>query len=197
MKKITAIVAVVLLAVSAFGLAGCSEWLKDPVEDANKAISAANKSLTKYSDSDERVQTLANELNAIAVSPDGATKALAITGKIRGEFDGQKSALGEARKSIASIKALKIKDEFKKYADLEVKAIDARIKIIEQGVLLYDEMDKVYTAIRDRKQNNAQTQQVLAKVDEISGQIALLTEAARTDAQKASDYFMKQQLGGK
>jgi hypothetical protein len=195
-KKTAAAALAALLVMSALGLTGCGQWFADPVKDANAAIAAANGHLKTFAGSDTTVQKLATDLSAADLSPAGAAKALEVTQKLRTELGKQKAELEAAKKAILSIKALDVKPEFKKYADLEAKAIDTRIVIVGEGVKLYAEMDKMYTAIRDKKTNNTATQKISAEIDTIMNNVAALTEQAKGESQAAADYFKAQKLGG-
>ena len=115
---------------------------------------------------------------------------------MRTELGKQKTELEAAKKAILAIKTLDVKPEFKKYADLEAKAIDTRIVIVGEGVKLYAEMDKMYTAIRDKKTTNAATQKISAEIDTIMNNVAALTEQAKGESEAAAAYFKAQKLGG-
>jgi hypothetical protein len=199
MKKMLAVALAVLLAVSALGLSGCREIknaIDNPVDHANVAIKAANDDLKKFTASDAKVQGLATELNAVDVTPAGATKALEIIVKLRAELAAQKSALESARTSLLSIKQLDVKPEFKKYADLEVVSIDTRIKVVGEGTKLYDQMDIMYAAIRDKKLTNTLSNTIRVEIDTIANNIAALSDQATAESKTASDYFEAQKLGG-
>jgi hypothetical protein len=195
-KKTAATVLAVLLTLSALGLSGCAEWFDDPVKDANAAIGTANGHLKTFADSGAAVSQLASDLAGADLSAAGAAKALEITAKLRAELGKQKTELEAAKKAILSIKALDVKPEFKKYADLEAKAIDTRIVIVGEGVKLYAEMDKMYVAIRDKKTSNTATQKISAEIDTIMNNVAALTEQGDGEAAAAAAYFKEQKLGG-
>jgi hypothetical protein len=197
MKKIVTAALVALLALTVLGAAGCSKWFDDPVAKANAAIDDANAHLKTFAASDTQVQKLANDLSSADLTPAGATTALGITQQLTTELAKQKTELEAAKAAILKVKALDVKAEFKKYADLEAKAIDTRITIVAEGTNLYAQMTQMYTAIRDKKTNNVQTQKITNEIDNIMNHVAALTEQAKTESQAASDYFDKQNLGGK
>jgi hypothetical protein len=194
-KTVTAALAVVL-ALSVLGMTGCSKWFADPVGQANTAIDTANTHLKTFAASDAAVQKLANDLSSADLTPAGATAALGITQQLTAELAKQKTELEAAKAAILKVKNLDVKAEFKTYADLEAKAIDTRITIVAEGTNLYAQMTQMYTAIRDKKTNNAQTQKITTAIDTIMNNIAALTEQAKTESQAAADYFTAQKLGG-
>lgn len=196
MRKTLTAALVVCLAFAALSLTGCSAWFGGPVKDANAAIADANNHLKAFAASDATVQKLANDLSATDLTTAGAQAALGITQQLTTELTKQRSELTQAKSAIVSVKALDVKDEFKKYADLEAKAIDTRITIVDEGTKLYGQMTQMYTAIRDKKTNNAQTQKITTAIDTIMNNIAALTEQAKTESQAAADYFTAQKLGG-
>jgi hypothetical protein len=89
------------------------------------------------------------------------------------------------------VKTFDVDDTFKKYADLEVTAITAEIAVVDEGIKLYGEMERMYTAIRDKKASELLTNEVLGNIETISARITELTTVATTAKQAASDYFDK------
>jgi hypothetical protein len=185
---VVALVATLALAVPILG--GCSLF-SNPTSDANAAIAEANVHLKLYQESDKKVQTIASDLNKLDVSPEGATKALALTAQIKSELELQKAELQEGSTAIAKVKTFKVDDTYKKYADLEVVAIDAQIAVIDEGTKLYAEMDKLYVAIRDKKATAALTSEITASIDALYAKITELSTAAAKAKDEANAYFDK------
>jgi hypothetical protein len=195
-KKTLATAVVVLLAIAALGLAGCTSWFAKPITDANKAITDANAHITKFGEADATIQKLQSDLNGVPVTVAGANQALGITAQLRTALGTEKTELDAAKASLSTIKGLDVRKEFKTYADLEITALDTRSKIVDQGLSLYDQMDQMYTAIRDKKASTNLTAKILAEYDKITATIAALTDQAQTQSQAAADYFKAQKLGG-
>lgn len=190
MKRIVTATLVVLLATVAVAASGCTLFA-NPTADANTAIAAANTHLNKAAASATAAQKLENDLSASDLTPAGATAALGIVTQLNAEREKQQAELEAAKKAIVSIKALDVKDEYKKYADLEAKGIATRISIVTEGQNLYSQMQQMYEAIRDKKTNNLQTQKITTQIDQIMNNIAALTEQAKTDSDAASAYYDK------
>lgn len=185
-----AIVVFAMLAAAVLGGAGCT-MLENPTADANKAIAAANVHLKAFQASDTKVQKLAEELNSLDVSPEGATKALEITAQVKAELATQKQELAAGSEAIAAIKSLEVTPDFKKYADLEIAAIAAQIAVVDEGVKLYDEMDRLYTAIRDKKNTPTFTNEMTAAIDAVYARVQELSTTASKAKSEAEAYFEK------
>lgn len=196
MKKSGALALAAVMILSALAVSGCG-LLKNPMDDANAAVKLANDNLAKASSQSEGIQALAQQLNNVDATPEGAAKALGITAQLRAALEAQKKSLEAAKKALAAVGALEVKPEFKEYAKLESAAIDARVAIVDANLKLYVEMDKMYTAIRDKKTSNTKTQEILGAIDTITNDITGLTAEAQVRADAASKFFEDKKLGGK
>ena len=199
MKKTLGVVLAAMLALSALGMSGCTQIqsiLHNPAEDANAAIVKANANLQKVGVSGITVQALASSMSTLPPTASGAKRALATILKLRSETATQTRELQAAKKALAGIKALDVKDEFKQYAQLEITSIDTRLAVVGENAKLYDQMDKMYSAFRDKKLTNALSNTISAEMDTIRNNITLLSDQAAAESVKASDYFEAQVLGG-
>jgi hypothetical protein len=190
MRRSIAVALCAALVLAALVLGGCTLF-SSPTDDANNAISEANVHLKAYQASDDKVQKLAADLNKLDVSPEGAAEALALTAQIKAELATQKKELAAGSTAIAKVKTFKVDDTFKKYADLEVKAIAAQIAVVEAGAKLYTEMDRLYTAIKDKKATAALTSEITANIDTIYATITKLSAVASKAKDEADAYFDK------
>jgi hypothetical protein len=191
MRRTTAFVLAAVFVLTAATLGGCSTLFKDWTAEANTAIADANTHLTAYQASDKKVQEFAAQLNTLDATPAGAAQALEITGKIKTELATEKTELQESAKAIAKIKTLEVNDTFKNYADLEVAALTARIAVVDEGIKLYTEMDRLYTAIRDKKATGVLTTEITANIDTIYAKVQELSDAAKKATDAAEAYFEK------
>jgi hypothetical protein len=190
MRKTVIAVLLVALLLAASGMAGCS-LLSSGNDDANDLITAANTHLKKYQMSDDKVRKFADEVGALGITPQDAAKALALTGQIRAELQIQKTELQAASAQIAKIKTLDADDTFKTYADLMVKALAAQEAVVDEGVKVYAEMDKLYTALRDGKASTALTSELSDNIATISENIGTLSDTATKAFDTAAAYFNK------
>jgi hypothetical protein len=190
MRTSVTVMLVSTLVVVAFGLGGCSLF-SHATEDANALITAANARIKTFQASDEKVRTLATGLNALGVSPADATTALTVTAQIKTELALQKTELAAASAKIASIKSLDVDATFKTYADLEVTALAAQEAVVDQGMSVYAEMDKLYTAIKYGNATSKLTAELSANISSGSEQIKTLSEAAAKAIDAANAYLNK------
>ena len=188
-RTFTAMLIAVML-VAAGGLAGC-DLLGNGNEDANALITAANVHLKKHQASDDKVRKLAEELNALGITPADATKALTITAQIKTELEAQRVELAAASEQIAKIKTLDVDATFKKYADLEVAALKAQSAVVDKGLAIYAEMDKLYVAMRDGVATTKLTEELSANITAIAEEIKTLSDAASKEINTANTYFEK------
>ena len=179
------------LAACLLVLAGCSTGSAD----LDAAISQANVHLQKAAGFEEQVKPLVTRLSGVKYSRAGAAAGLRVTTALTKAIAAEKAELVAARASLASVQTLSVKDEFKKYARLEVAAIDTRIKIADAGAKLYTETGKVYAALRDAKGAVPDLGTVSATMDAITSDIATLTVQAGAQSRAAADYFVTQKLG--
>jgi hypothetical protein len=190
MRRTIAAIIVAMLATAALTMGGCTLF-SSPNDDANNAISEANVHLKTYQASDDKVQKLAADLNKLDVTPEGAAAALALTAQIKTELELQKKELQAGATAIAKVKTFKVDDTFKKYADLEVKSIGAQVAVVDEGLKLYAEMDRLYTAIKDKKATAALTSEITTNIDKLYGKITELSAAATKAKDEADTYFDK------
>jgi hypothetical protein len=191
MRKIITAAVALALAVTVLGTAGCGLF-GSALEDANNAIEAGNVHLRKYQASEDRVQKLATDLNSLnAVTPEDATKALGIVAELKKELALERSELTSAATEIAKVKTFDVDDTFKKYADLEIAAINAQIAVVNEGEKLYIEMERHYAAIRDKKSTTALANEILSKIDSITVSITTLSDTAAKAKTAADTYFDK------
>jgi len=190
MRKLFTVTLVMALLVTALGLTGCSLFSRAN-DDANDLITAANANLKKYQISDDKVRQLAAQLNELGVSPADAAKALELTAQITAELKAQKAELATASEKIAKIKTLDVDDTFKKYADLEVKALAAQTAVVDEGLKIYAEMDKLYTGIRDGSADTKTTTELSSNISAIAANITKLSDTASKAIEAANTYFNK------
>lgn len=195
-KTITAVLAI---SIAALALAGCGQQaglFSDPVQAANSAIQEANTSLKAAADSETKVQKLATEMASLPPTRDGARKALDLVAQMRAEIAPQKAALEAAKTALAGIKSLEVKAELKKYADLETKSIDTRLTVLKESASLYDQLDLMYTAVRDGTLTSELSRKIAVDRDTAANNVAAMSDQAVEESKAASDYFEVQNLGG-
>lgn len=189
MRKTVAAALALALALVALAMSGCGLF-GSPLDDANAAIEAANVHLRKYQESEDRVQKLATDLNTMnAVTAEEATGALVLVADLKKELSLERTALQAASKEIAKVKTFKVDDTFKKYADLEIAAINAQIAVVDEGEKLYNEMERHYVSIRDGKSTTTLANEILTNIDTISANITKLSETAAKAKDAADKYF--------
>jgi hypothetical protein len=185
----TLVVTLVISVLAAVSLASGCTLFKNPIDDANAAIAEANVHFKAYQASNDTVAKLNSDLRALEVTPETAPQALALLVQLKAESTLQKTELDAGIKAMAKVKTFDVDDTFKKYADLEIAAIKAEIVVVDEGIKLYGEMERMYTAIRDKKASELLTNEVLTNIETISARVTELTAAATKAKQAASDYF--------
>ncbi len=189
MRRIAIVALALSLAFVTSGTAGCG-LLKNPNEDANKAIAEANTHLKKYQDSLVKVGALNDELRSVETTAGGAVQALDVLARMRGELAAQKTELETASKAIAKVKTFEVDAAFKKYADLEIAAIAAKVALADANGGLYSEMERMYTAIRDKK-SSASLNEILSALDAATNKVTESAAAHQKANDGASAFFDK------
>jgi DNA repair exonuclease SbcCD ATPase subunit len=192
MRRLVAALLVAALGLSVLGLAGC----KDYTEDFNKYIAQVNDHVSKFQSMETSIQNAATSLNTITLNVPGAKRALGVTKAIRVELKKEQAELAAAVAIMNKIKALDVKDEMKKYADLEIAWLKAQNDVVDAEIELFEQMDVTYKAVRDKTGTTKQITQSQAKIDEITAKIQTLTEKAAAAQKAAADYFDKNVVGG-
>lgn len=190
---------VLAISVAALALAGCGQQaglFSDPVQAANTAIQEANTNLKTAADSETKVQKLATEMASLPPTRDGAKKALDLVAQMRAEIAPQKAALEAAKNALAGIKSLEVKAELKRYADLETKSIDTRLTVLKESASLYDQLDLMYSAVRDGTLTSELSRKIAVDRDTAANNVAAMSDQAVEESKAASDYFEMQNLGG-
>lgn len=174
------------LAVALVALPGCT-LLANPLDDANAAIEAGNVHLRAYDASEDKVQKYATDLNSLnATTAADAAQALDYVGQLKSELANEKKSLQSAADEIGKVMTFDVDASFKKYAELEVAALQAQIAVVDAGEKYYTEMERHYTALKDGKSDQKLTAEVLKNIDTLSQSISDLTKKA-SDAKDAAD----------
>jgi vacuolar-type H+-ATPase subunit I/STV1 len=184
----TTLLAALLLA--ALGLGGCG-LLNNGVNDANGLINDANVNLKNQQVASEKMSKLTTELDGLGSTPQDATRGLEITAQIRAELQTQSTELQAAAAKIGKIKALDVDDTFKEYADLKVAALVAQQAVVEKGLVMFAEMDKVFIAVRDGNATAKVTAALSASIKAMSDEIAQLSGKSLAAAAAADAYAEK------
>jgi hypothetical protein len=190
MRRTFALALTIALLATTLLASGCTLF-KNPLDDANAAIAEANVHFKLYEASNDKVAKLNTDLRALEVTPETAPKALEFIAELKKESAVQKTELEAGIKAMSKVKTFDVDDTFKKYADLEIAAIKAEIAVVDEGVKLYGEMERMYAAIRDKKASDLLTNEVLTNIETISARITELTATATTAKTTARDYFDK------
>jgi hypothetical protein len=192
MRKAMTAAFLVAVLVAASGLGACT-LLNTGVSEANVLIDAANVHLTKQQVAGAKMQTLVGELGTLGSTPQEATKGLGITAQIRTELQTQSTELKGASDDIVKIKTLDVDQAFKKYADLKVEAMSAQQAVVDKGLVMFTEWERLLTAMRDDKATNKLAEEVAANVKTMSDEIKTLSDASLKAAATADTYLQENQ----
>lgn len=196
MRKSPAAAVAALLIVFSLALAGCSTWFENPAKPANDAITTANTHMKKAMAAGALVTDAAGLLESIPYTTAGTKQALELTAKIKNDLAIEKTEFEAAKAAMDSIAALEVDEEYKAYAKLESTAIGTRVRVVELGVKLYAEMDKLYVAVSKGKTGSPEMQQIVDGIDAVKRDITAVSELAAQQSQAALDYFNTKKLGG-
>lgn len=193
MKRVVPPALVVAMVLVAVALTGCANWFADPAKPANDAIISANGHLKTAAAAGTEIQTLTDQLSGVALTAAGGKQSVDLLAQIDAKLATQTGELTAAKKSLDSVSALNVKQEFKQYAKLEVASVRTRIAVTAIEARMYASMQRLYRGLKA----GTHVDQV-----EISGEIgafraemdAMNTTAAQQE-KAASDYFTAKKLG--
>lgn len=194
MRRSYAIAVALLLVLAATALSACSQWLESPAKPANDAIAVANGHLEKAASLEGEIQTKVKGLESLPYTKDGAAQGLSVTKELRDTISTEKKELASAKEAMDGIAKLEVADNYKKYAQLESKAIDARITMTDTTLRLFDAMDVLYRSLQ-KKAAGVDTEQVQAVIAQVKQELSDLGTQATDQAKAASDYFTSESLG--
>lgn len=189
-RRILAVVAALLL----FAAAGCG--LLDQTADANKAIDAANKQIGRYTESGAALEKLMSEAEALQMDPASAKQGIELTDEMTAKLEEQRSAAAGAKRELSKISAMRVRSEFKAYAEKEIAVTDTLLKEDPVAKLLIADLRKVYELVGSGKATQAEIDDVSERIDEQTKKLTELEDRAGKQEQEAAKYFESQKLGG-
>lgn len=185
-------VVALVAAVIAFGVSGCA----DQTAEANKAIDAANVQIGKYTQAGTQLEGLMSQAETLAMEPTSAKRGIELTDRMKAKLEEQRVAAEAARTDIGRIRTMKVRAEFRTYADKEIAVTESLLQQTPVAAALVDEMRKVYELVASGKGTQSEIAAIGERIDADAAKLAALeTEAAKRE-KAASDYFTQQKLGG-
>jgi cytochrome c556 len=182
------IIAVALL----LGVVGCT----DQTADANKAIDNANVQIKKYTEAGQRLAELMSRAESLPMDATSAKQGIALTDQMKTQLDEQRLAAETAKAEIARIKTMRVRQEFKTYADKEIAVTDALLQQAPVATALIDDMRAVYDLVASGKGTQARVEEIGARIDADAAKLSALEDEAAKREKAASDYYAQQKLGG-
>lgn len=191
MRRAAAIlIAIALLVPTTVGVTGCSQG-----NEANAAVTAANKSLYDYSVLDRRTSVLLGQL--LTVQPTGTsvnrgTQLLDDLDKVIAQRDDTAKAAGA---DFQKILAMQVKDTVRTYAKRAIAYTDSLVVLDTALKKLSADYRALFDHVKSKPDDLAGLSQLTAAVDEQTKAV----DAARTKAQglmDAADTYYQQNLAG-
>jgi hypothetical protein len=189
-KRTKMFVSVIGLSAGLMLLSGCG-----PTTGIDAVVSQVNAHLQQAATFEQQVQPIATRLETVPYSKTGAGKAIDLTRQAQSALASETAELAAARQALATIASLPVKAEFKKYAGLEIKALDTRIAIVADSAKIYAQKAQAYNAVRKKTFTTTGLTAVETSIDSLTSQITSLTAQAAAQSKAAADYFSANGLG--
>ncbi|HEY3317669.1 MAG TPA: hypothetical protein VGK50_04535 [Coriobacteriia bacterium] len=173
------------------GATACS----DQTADANKAIDAANTQIKKYTASGAELEKLMSEAEALPMDAVNAKKGVTLTDQMTAKLEEQRTAAETAKAEISKIKAMKVNEKFKTYADKEIAVTEALLKEDPVAKALIGDLRKIYELVASGKGTQKDVEEIGKRIDVETKQLTDLEAKATALEKEASDYFDSQKLG--
>ena len=181
---------IIILTLTLF-VAGC---LNNDADKANQLISNANKAINKYiSIENDKIGPLREKIDSTENTKKGAKKCLGLIDKVLGHIRQQSGQLNEARKDISDISQLSVNQDFKTYASMTGKALDADLKSLDVSIKLYKKLQNLYDDISTNELDENTYTELGKEIDVLSDQAESMTEK-QAELHSKKDAFYKSKI---
>jgi predicted small secreted protein len=129
---------VVVILLSAFVLAGCSAVFgEDPREQADEAISSANKSISEHNALFEKARSTYADVKQKIESGEDPSKEKDNIAEAKNTLEQARKDLQDAKESLGTVADLDVDPSVKKYASLLSEAMDAQLAAEAKEIEFY------------------------------------------------------------
>ena len=181
---------IIFLALTLF-IAGC---LNQGTGKANQLISDANKAINKYiSLEKDKIGPLREKIDGTENTKKGAKKCLGLIDEVLEHIRHQSVLLNEAKKDISKISELSVNQDFKTYAGMTGKALDADLKSLDISLKLYKKLQNLYDAISTNELDENTYTELGKEIDVLSDQAEKMTEK-QAELHSKKDAFYKSKI---
>lgn len=181
----------VALAALIVGLSGCI----DQTRAANEAIARANGAADEYAATDIEITRLLDEATSVDFTPDGVKLALAALDEARARVEERHNVVSAIRAEFASISSLRVSDEVKQYAMMQVAIADLLAQADEQALDLIDATKAFYERIASRTADTEEGRALAERLAKASEEIERLSEMIEQKRAEADVYFDQHLVG--
>ncbi len=172
-------------------VAGC---LNSDADKANQLISSANKAINKYiSLENDKIGPLREKIDSTENTKKGAKKCLGLIDEVLGHIRQQSGQLNEAKKNITEISELSVNQDFKTYAVMTGKALDADLKSLDVSIKLYKKLQNLYDDISTNELDENTYTELGKEIDVLSDQAESMTEK-QAELHSKKDAFYKSKI---
>jgi hypothetical protein len=143
----------VVILLSLFVLAGCSGLFgEDPREQADEAISRANKSISEHNELFDKARSTYAEVKQKIESGDDPSKEKDSIAEAKNALERARKDLQEARESLGTVADLDVDPSVKKYASLLSEAMDAQLAAEAKEIEFYGILEEDPTLQNNREE---------------------------------------------
>jgi vacuolar-type H+-ATPase subunit I/STV1 len=187
---------VVVIFLSVFVLAGCSGVFgEDPREQADEAISNANKSISEHNELFDKARSTYADVKQKIESGDDPSKEKDEITEAKNTLERARQDLQDARESLGTVGDLDVDPSVKKYARLLSEAMDAQLTaeakeiefygILEEDPALENDREKALDLLSEVGADYKKAEKTYGEAQDLANAHPKLIEAAPED-QKGS-----------
>jgi hypothetical protein len=190
-RRMTVIVALALLATMGLGVAGCGQS-----SEANKALSAANKQLTDYSQLDRKTSTLLGQLLTVQPTGTSVNRGQELLDRLDPVLAERDKTAKAARAEFQRIKAMQVKEAVRGYAAKAIAYTDALLVLDAALQKLSGEYRALFDHVQKKSDDLAGIQTLTASVDEQTKVVDAERVKAQALLDAADKYYQENLTGG-
>lgn len=194
MKKVLWKVGVGLFAFSVllFFLLACGGG---QTEEANKLVNKANDHIQKYNKIDGEIVDLANQIQALPITSEGASKGLELTKQVKEKISQGREEIEAAKSDLEKIKGPDVSKEFKTYISMKVDECDLLTQLNDTMNELVQEMDKMFQQVVAGTATEASINAISQNIEKIVEKGNDFKKKRENLNKEAQAYYTEHKLG--
>lgn len=191
MKRIALVVLVLMLAVTASVLVGCS----DQTAQANAAIDESNKAVDAANGFDEEAARLFEQIGQLEPGEKSTEEALALTAQVEGVIQKKNGEIEKAIAELSKIGGMAVSEDFKVYAKQQTEIAGLQKQSDDLLLRATAEFKSVFENAGSKSPNMKALEANFTSIDDIFAQADELSTKIDEKAGASDAFFQEKGLG--